>query len=602
MSPTPRTPLQSLIWPEADLNTERDLYLRLGGAAALSMRNQQVHFIPGSLADFSTYYNLFNSGKWLKNCGLETLELQLHGTGTFELTVFHVMPQRSSQRVVTDIITLTDGVPLDVDVLPPSGFTATGLVFFQLVALTAGRLDQAHWQTADTPKRTPDLMLSITTFRREDAVARTVARFENFITRTPIAQHLHLTVVDNGQTADITPSAHVSVIPNANLGGSGGFARGLLAAQERGASHCLFMDDDASVHMDAITRTWMMLAYATDPGTAIAGAVANAQHRWQLWENGALFDRVCLPQHMGLDLRDAGQVIGMEFDSTAARPDNFYGGWWYFAFPVGRVKHMPFPFFVRGDDVSFSLVHDFNILTLNGVMSFQDEDFTVKETPLTVYLDLRSHLSHHLSLPQMDIGRKGMLKIIMRFYLRSFLFCHYDTLAAIGLALQDVLEGPDYFAKNAGMNERRAQIGALTDTERWRPMDDKDKLPTQRHNINPHRKWPRQAMKLTLNGHLLPGFGLIGNKIRMGADARGQLRHVWGASEITYVTADGTRGYTVKHSKKRALKASLPILRATWKLWRSYDEVRDAWQAGYGRLTTPEFWQKKLGVGPDKNK
>ena len=50
----------------------------------------------------------------------------------------------------------------------------------------------------------------------------------------------------------------------------------------------------------------------------------------------------------------------MEFATTGPAPDNFYGGWWYFAFPVDQVKHQPFPFFVRGDDVSFSLVHDFN--------------------------------------------------------------------------------------------------------------------------------------------------------------------------------------------------------------------------------------------------
>lgn len=594
IAPTPMR-LQSLIWPEAGLNTERNLYMRLGGGGAFSMTAQRVYFIPGSVADFGTYNNLFNSGKWHTHCALETLELELTGNGRFELAVLHARPERSIERVITQIITLTDNKPQTFDVVPSSGLEGHGALMFQLTALSEGHLDHAHWQTTDAPRRTPELMLSVTTFRREEAVRSTVARFEDFTTRCAIADHLHLTVVDNGQSADITTSPRVSVIPNANLGGSGGFARGLLEAQARGASHCLFMDDDASVHMDAITRTWMFLAYATDPATAVAGAVANAQHRWQLWENGALFDRVCMPQHMGKDLRDIHQVLEVEFDSTATPPENFYGGWWYFAFPVERVQHMPFPFFVRGDDVSFSLVHNFKIMTLPGVMSFQEEDFSVKETPLTVYLDLRSHVAHHLSLPQMDIGRVGMMKIIARFHLRSLLFCHYDTLEAIGLALEDVLEGPDYFAANSDMSARRKQIGALTDEERWRPIDETD-TPAPRSRINPDRWLSRMAMKLTLNGHLLPGFRKLGNRITLGADKRGQLRHIWGASALTYVTADGARSYTVEHSKTRAAQTSLPILRAAWKIWTSYDTVRDDWHAGYDTMTKPAFWRDQLDM------
>lgn len=590
--------LQSLIWPEVGLNTERDLYIKLTNGAALSMTMRRVHFSPGAEADFGTYYNLFNSGKWVKHCALKTLKLQLEGSGQFELAVFHARPEQSTDRVITEVISLTDGIPFSIDVKPHGGFDTPGTVHFQLIALTQGHLDHAHWQTIDMARCTPHLMLSITTFQREDAVARTVARFNDFTAYTPIVDHLHLTVVDNGQTAKITTNDHVSVIPNANLGGSGGFTRGLLAAQARGATHCLFMDDDAAVHIEAIERTWTFLAYATDPSTAVAGAVANAEHRWQLWENGALFDRVCYPQHMGVDLREQDQVLAMEFASTATQPNNFYGGWWYFAFPVDQVQHMPFPFFVRGDDVSFSLVHNFNIVTLPGVMSFQDEDFSVKETPLTVYLDLRSHMAHHLSLPQMEIGRRGMMKIILRFYLRSLLFCHYDTLQAIGLALKDVVAGPTYFAKNADMSARRTEIAALTDIERWRPST--DLVPKgQRRWLSPHVWLLRLAMKLTLNGHFLPGFRAFGNRITLKARQRGQLRQVWGASEITYVTADGKRSYTAVHSKTRALQTSLPILRAAWHLYWSYDAVRDEWRRGYQDMTQTAFWHNLLGMKPD---
>lgn len=588
--------IQSVIWPEPGLNTERDLYVKLSPGAALSMRAGRVDFNMGARADFGTYCNLLNIGKWRVHCGLETLELCLSGAGRFELTVFHVRPERSWDRLVNEVITLTEGVQHTQPIIAPHGFETRGVLFFEITALSDGHLSSAHWQTQDTPVRSPELMLSVTTFQREAAVARTVARFVDFAAASPIGAHLHLTVVDNGQSADIPPSPHVTVIPNANLGGSGGFARGLLAAQDRGASHCLFMDDDASVHMDAIARTWAFLAFATDPATAIAGAVSDSQHCWKLWENGALFDRLCQPLHMGTDLRDLMQVQALEFDSTAPAQDTFYGGWWYFAFPVAEVQHMPFPFFVRGDDVSFSLAHDFNTVTLPGVMSFQDENFSVKETPLTVYLDLRSHLAHHLALPKMEITGTDMLRIILRFYLRSLVACHYDTLDAIALALGDVLTGPDYFAANADMATRRAQIGAGTDMERWRALEDnvnaKDKA--DRVPLPAHNKLARTFMKCTLNGHLLPGFRRLGNRITLPSDTRGQIRRLWGAARITYRSSDGVQSYSVVHSKRRAWASSRIIWAHAWTIWRTYGALQTRWRTGYQDLTQPAFWQKVL--------
>ena len=587
--------LQDLIWPEPGLCTERDLYVRLSGRAALSQQAREIHFRRDGLAGFNTYYNLFNIGKWVKNCGLSALDLALDGEGAFEVIAFLIQPDRSWERLLNEVVHLRPGEECRL-ALDPSQFDSCGVIYFELRCLEdRGMLRNARWQTPQAPLRTPELMLSVTTFRREAAVANTVARFERFFARSPLADHIHLTVVDNGQSAEIRTSSHVSLIPNANFGGSGGFARGLIEAQRRGASHCLFMDDDASVHTQAIERTWMFLAYATAPGTPIAGAMANAQHRWQLWENGATFDHICRPQFMGTDLRDFDQVMQLEFASTATQPDNFYGGWWFFAFPVDQVRHMPFPFFVRGDDVSFSLAHDFNIVTLPGVISYQDEDFSVKETPLTVYLDLRSHLAHHLALPSMDIGRKGVIKIMLRFWMRAFLACHYETLQAIGMAMQDTLDGHDFFARNADMAERRKQIGALTQVERWKD-EDREKIGRPRARAwLPAQRWlSRTLMKVTLNGHLLPGFKLIANRITLPAGSRGQIRPVWGAGTITYVTADGKKSYTVRHSKRQAWRTSLPVLRAMLRVWFTYPQLRSRWQSGYQELTDPGFWPKTL--------
>jgi len=589
---SPTAPLQVLAWPEIGLNTERDLYCRLEGGAALSMEARKILFIPGSVAHFNTYNNLFNIGKWHKYCGLEDVSLRLQGAGTFELVVYYLYPEHSWERLTNEIITLEEGTPQSFALCPPLGFRNRGLLFFELRALSEGHLLDAQWHTDQVPLRTPDLMLSVTTFQREDAVQSTAERFERFIHSSPLRDHIHLTVVDNGQSAELVASDHVTPIPNENLGGAGGFTRGLLAAKDRGASHCLFMDDDASIHMEAVERTWMFLAYATEERVAVSGALMNAQHRWQMWENGARFNQLCHPQFIGFDLRNFDQVAQMEFESTANKPDNFYGGWWYFAFPVQHVDYMPFPFFVRGDDVSFSLVNTFNIVTLPGVICFQNEDFSSKESPQTLYLDLRGHLAHHLVAPQLEIGRKGVMKILAWFFVRSFLACHYETLSALNLSLGDALEGPEFFRRNADMSKRRADIKALMNTEIWRDLGDEPLA--ERRRFDPNKSLHRILMKLTLNGHLLPFFNRYGNHITLPADARGQRRPIWGASQITYVSSDGKKSYTVTHDKQRAWKELRTYAKTALHLWRNYSQIQNEWQRGYRDLTTGPFWRDIL--------
>jgi len=589
--------LQGLLWPEQGICTERDLYVRLEGAAGFSEDGPRIDFAPGGVARFDTWCNLFNIGKWVNHCGLDDIRLTLRGAGRFEIAVVFAIPERSWERLANRVITLEEGAPLTVDLSHFAAHAPEGVLFFELRALSEGRLDGADWQSAQPPRRVPELALSVTTFRREAQVARTVARFERFIAESPLKAHIRLIVVDNGQSAGIAPGAHVTPLPNANLGGAGGFARGLLEARAGGATHCLFMDDDASIHMPALERTWTFLAHATDPATAVAGALTLGAHRWSLWENGAVFDSRCMPRYLGTDLRDPAAFLPMEFETANPAPDKHYGGWWFFAFPLAAVRHLPFPFFVRGDDVSFSLAHDFDIVTLPGVVCFQEADFSGKESPLTLYLDLRSHLAHHLSLPHMEIGPLRTARIPAWFFARNLLSCHYETLAALNLAVEDVLRGPGFFAENADAAGRRAQIRALTRREAWAPLEGAP--PAGRVRTGPP-SWPvRTLMKLTLNGHLLPFFGHFGSRITLGSADRGNFRATWGAAEITYLDAQGRKTYTVRHSKARFLREGLRMSRNILRLALGYRRLRADWRAGYGRLTTEAFWTEALGLVQD---
>jgi GT2 family glycosyltransferase len=592
---TRTTVLQEMMRPEPGVCTERDLYIRLDGAAALCGSSGAILLETGGRAEFDTYFNMFDLSKWAGPAALRALALRIEGAGRMEICVFHAMPGRSLERLTGEVVSLEDGAPWDVDLSGVCTDGARGVLYLTVLALGSARIAQAAWHTDQPPLRRPEILLSITTFRREKAVARSVARFQDWAARHPLGPRFRALVVDNGRTVPFGSEGRVEVVPNANLGGAGGFARGLMEARARAVSHCLFMDDDAAIHMDSLARTWTFLAYAVDDATAVAGAMIDASRKWSLWENGALFDGRCVPLHIGTDLREADEVLDLLFDAAAPTPSNFYGGWWFFAFPLDHVRHLPFPFFVRGDDVGFSLAHDFDIVTLNGVVSFQ-EGFVGKESPLTWYLDLRSHMAHHLSFPHMDRGWRGLARMCVWFYLRNLIRLHYETLSAVNLAIEDVLRGPAFFAETPDMADRRADIAALRRDEAFAPAGP---LPApDRVRLDPDNPVWRWAMKLTLNGHLVPGFRLFGNRVTLPAVDKGRVRSVWGAARITIRDeADGT-AYTVTHSKAAAARQAWRMARNLIRLHRRMDALRAEWQAAYPDLTSTPFWRRSLGMPP----
>jgi galactofuranosylgalactofuranosylrhamnosyl-N-acetylglucosaminyl-diphospho-decaprenol beta-1,5/1,6-galactofuranosyltransferase len=588
--------LQNIIFPEPEICTEYALYFHATGTTGFSQTRREIWLGEDGGVDFDTYFNLFSLSKWLKACDLSTVFLELQGHGRAELQVLQARLDRSWEILHCDIITLDASKPLALDLSQLIDRAAQSILYFRLRSLDpAGvQLTRGRFATADQPNTLPHLAVSITTFKREDEVRQTVSRLSDFLTTFEYADHIRVQVVDNGNSADIPASVRVVPISNPNYGGAGGFARGLLAATEAGCSHCLFMDDDASFHMENIARTYMFLAFSKDSRAAVSGAMINNTHKWAMWENGAYFDGSCHPIACGTDLRRADSVIQLEFDSLRNRPATFYGGWWFFAFSIDQVKYHPFPFFVRGDDISFSLMNDFNIFTLNGVVSFQD-DFSEKESAQTLYLDLRNHIIQHLVTPELARSPLGTAKVAIRFIMRSLLRFHYESARAQLLAWQDVMRGPDFFDENIDMAKRRADIKALMQTEVWQDFA-AGSLSERRRLTKRDRPARRRLGLWTLNGHLVPFSGRRWDKIALGMAERGIVYPAFGASKITYLNGNRDKSYTVSQSKWAFFQICLQMAGTMRRFLRDHDKLKSAYQTGYARLTTPDYWKAKLSL------
>ncbi len=92
--------IQPMLLPEHGVSTEQALYFRLEDGAVFSDDSKSITFLPGGSASFDTAMNLFNRGKWARDCVLDDLLLRLEGEGRFGLVVFEALFDHSRERLI----------------------------------------------------------------------------------------------------------------------------------------------------------------------------------------------------------------------------------------------------------------------------------------------------------------------------------------------------------------------------------------------------------------------------------------------------------------------------------------------------------------------
>ena len=561
------TRLQGLALPNCGFGPDPSEFFQTSGHVAFSLKMQSFSFGVGGTLDFDSWHNLFNLSKW-SDAGLERLALKLTGNGAFEIKLWQTRWGRSRELIYSEVHKLPSDSVLDLSLITEK----EGLLHVSLTGTSdCGALQNLEWMTGSAPRNQVKLALVTPTFHREDRLTRALSRIADSCPELD-----QVVVVDHGGT--IGGLEGVTLLSGPNLGGSGGFARGAIHAKKHGATHCLFMDDDADVLPEAIHRTYAFLSFARDHKTAVAGAMIAQENQAQIWENGARFHQFCQPLFGQVDLANKTSVVEMERYSQDGK--GLYGGWWFFAFPLAGLRHLPFPFFLRGDDVSFSLSNQFSIARLNGVAAYQ-AGFTAKETPRSWYFDLRSHMLHHLCLPDKRIPALATLKIALFFWSQCVLRMHYDSANAVLSALEDVLKGPSFFARNANVHKRLNMVDQQSRDEIWQHASNAFLSPA-----NPGRSY----WYLLGNGLFLPGFGRFGRHRHIKASDRRNLSLFLGASRITVLHESRSEVYQVRHSKRRAFLLGLRFVWFSLRFLVQLQTLRKAYQQSYASLTSEAFW------------
>lgn len=567
---------------------EPELYVRTTG----TVFGDELRLDPGAVASFDTAFGLFAVGRWrrLTTIGDVVLRVMVRGAATVEL----VAVTAGSDSVVESCKVSDGTAELRLNGLQAS---AAGVLYARVTAGAAGAMvTGGRWSTTTAPEREVRLGVAITTFDRQKYVLATIERIVR-LERTfeELRGKLRVVVVDNARNLrpDLGPDDPVRLIPNPNLGGAGGFARGLIELRDEGwASHVVLMDDDISMEPDALVRTVALLRHARSRDLCVHGAMLSEERRWMQFEAGSMYQfRSVYPlRAVGrfMDLRDRDAVI-----VDPPEPDLDYTAWWFTVFPIHLAQQNPLPVFVRGDDVAYGLMHTGeHTVTLNGIVVWH-ADFALKNNPSSLYYEVRNFaLIDTLVFP-----KHRRRDIAFRFLSLGFrnLYSHrYASTEYMIRGMEQFLAGPEAWARidHAALHDEIRRV----DEEKAEPLTDElNDLPLSPVRPKIVRLVGFLIAAPLLGGALIPRF-LRSRRIGVAPiDVRAvglALRH----DEILYRHPRLPEGFVCRRDRVRFKKLQRRVFAVGWRLIRTYGSLKRAYREAYPQLVSDEAWRERFGV------
>lgn len=583
------------------------------GSAVFNEADQALE-IAGRV-DFLTYFNSCSVAKWKKYTNIQRIKLHLELAGDACVIQFvGISHKDKNASVLAEGQRLVGGVEKNGHLVFEIDAPATDKDILGFVLQVRGKaqlFDAYYFTEIEEDAINPvKLALSTTTFKKEQYIVPNIelVKREVLASDDPVAKAFHLFVVDNGCTLDAAALSDdgVTVLPNKNVGGAGGFARGMMEAlsSDGGFTHILLMDDDVKVSSESLKRTYNLLALAQGKyrNAFINGAMLAIE------EPNLQFEDVSYVIKSGAYRRIKGDYYIDETTDIAENEavdvevSNAYGAWWYSCIPLNEVreKGLPLPLFVRCDDVEYGMRTKPTYMTMNGICVWH-EGFEGRFRPS---VDCYQYIRNFMVMIAMDDCASEKMFVArwernIRLHMRTM---EYDTVELFLDGMEDYLKGPDYLASVSG-EELMKKNGAKN--EKLVPVEDFDPemIASMKHSSRAFGgkshvgQFLRFWRTLPYDRHLLPD-ALLRDKPEAVFYSGLSVLSPRSMATKTLVAFDlEGKNAAVRHMDRdryRELMERFERLKKEHK--ERGTEVRAAYKAAKPWLTSWDFWNEYLGT------
>lgn len=597
--------IQNLIFPSVETSTEEDLYFRKVGDVEYTLSQQKILLKEKASLYLDTYFNSFSIGKWKKYTKIHHVFINLRIKGKVKIRLLRKerIGNEVSNHFLKETILESEGKEVT---LKFEDKNENGIFSIDLIALSDTEFYGGFYWTDQESDSLAKIALNICTYKREAFVEKNMEQIEerlygleSFDSYSKFRNYLHVFLIDNAGTleADRFSLDRIHLIRNKNVGGAGGFTRGLIEIKklqkEEGYTHALLMDDDVAIEVESLFRTWALLSLLKEEyrEAFVGGAMLRLDKTYLQVESGAVWNRGSLiSRKSGLDLRSIESCLYNETEETLD-----YCAWWYCTIPLELVRedNLPLPIFIRGDDVEYGLRNAKKIIMMNGICVWH-EPFENKYSSSMFYYILRNRLIDN-AVHHMALEKKEFIKIMENQVRVELYLYRYKNARLLIRGVIDFYRGIDWLKKQDG---ERLHQKILKEGYRMQYIEELGEdfdYPSYEQAIKEKAATSFQhriIRKLTMNGTYLKPK----RKKSITSVADGKHSNVYRADTVINYDKASQKGFLTKRDEKEARACEKLLKRAIAATHQYYDRINKEYEERSQELMCMEFWKQYLNI------
>lgn len=597
--------LQEILTNYQKNEEKKSLYYKC--STSIKEKGQKLCLEQGAVISFGTYFNSFSIEKWRKYTVTGQFKVVLKGSGKVKVFLHHSFLE--GDRVVDRVLQEAD---IELSPLAESSMSipdsvTTGICYPVLQTVSERTVLEQISYEGQCQKTTRDnifLALDICTFKREPYVKRNMEELSRRVLDNPYSSlygKAQVFISDNGCTLEnsLSQFSGVKVMPNENVGGVGGFTRGMIKAmEEEKFTHILIMDDDAVIEPSAIEKTYTFLTVLKKEywDYTIGGGLLRENTPCIQYESGAVWNRgrIEAGKHH-LDMSELKDILHNEQEERTE-----YTGWWYSCIPVEQIKKygLPLPVFIHRDDIEYGLrTGREHFILLNGIGVWH-EAFENKMPGATEYYDWRN-LAIVNSIHYPDFTRKELFRFLLKWVTANVIRYRYLYVDMNLRGIEDFLKGIDWLkAQDAPVLHQRIlsmnyKAVPAEDFIGYKGIDKEDICWENIEKVTKKNmgKLQKFLCQISFNGYFLPAKK---GKILV-AMPHDNIYDMYRRKEILYVDSNG-KAVLVKRSLRKAFECYKKLWKTRKLINQSFEQRRREYAERYTELTKKEFWMDYLKI------
>lgn len=596
--------------PRAWVN--EDLYATIDSGSAWRSRHQ-VRLQPGGRISTNTYFGRFAASYWQRWTHLTSLTIT--GTVEAEPSALTTVLLRASdiaghQRTVDESVIEGDGTFSFTTTL--ESFLDGGALWLDMGAQCGvATISNVRWTSTEEVHKDPKrrLAIAICTHNRPKECAATVSTLAADEDVVEALTELYVTdqgdklVLAEPDFAEATEKlgSVMRYIRQPNLGGSGGFTRGLMEASSavatEGPADILLMDDDVRVEPETVIRLRGFACFTHQP-TIVGAQMLFLYNPDYLLASAEGVDLTRLRRGEHTDPHGAHNVSMVEGPLPERRVDAEYNGWWSCLIPSEAVERMglPLPFFFQWDDVEYSLRgrhYGVPTVTLPGAAVWHADFYWKDIDGFGHFFAMRNGLITAALDPTFDA--KGIAEHTMLEITQEILGMQYGLAFTHMQAVRAFLEGPTTLHDGG----RRAMVEIIRDRAHFpdtQPIPLSEMPPVMRVSRSAPEPDPEKEKMVTWKRRVMSALGrrVPGATAVSFEDSRWYNTSHFQDIYVTDASQSSVRHRTfhkdVTHKQYRELKKLMrqfrrhaPTVATEFRNAFPYYTSRDSWMRLYGQ-------------------